>query len=296
MTLDAPPSGSHPANAPAYRRDRYQSGDFGRILRTEVLKLRSVRSTWWSIFATALLMLAISGLSSYANVARWNHMTTVEQLTFDATRTSLFGTFLATISLGVLGVLLITAEYTTGEIHATFQAVPRRTLVLSAKALVLTVVSWLVGTISAFASFFLGQGVLSTLPGRFGGRYGDPSVSITAPHVLRAVFGAGLFLMVLTLFAYWLGAMLRSTAAGIAVYVAILLVLPLVTNALPSDWQQHVQKYLPMQAGFQLWSVQPISDVAPGSVLGPWAGFAVLCGYAAAAAVPALILAQRRDA
>ena len=108
-------------------------------------------------------------------------------------------------------------------------------------------------------------------------------------RVARAVFGAALYLTVVGLFGLGLGAILRNTAGGIASFAAIMFVLPPLMNVLPNSWNHAASPYLPLAAG------EAILSITPGNNLSPWAGFALFCGYAAAALAVAAVLLVRRD-
>ena len=253
-----------------------------RVIKSEWTKLRSVRSTLWSLLAAFLIVVGLGILICAARASHIDRESLRDRLTFDATGTSLAGAFLAQLAIGTLGVLLMTGEYSTGMVRATFGAVPRRLPVLWAKALVFAVVAFVTMQIAAFIAFFGGQAAFSS-------KHLD--VSISDPGVLRAVIGAGLYLMLVGSFGLALGALIRSTAGGIATLFGLLLVLPIIVNFLPSDWSDKINKYLPGSAGQALMSV-----VRDHNSLSPWVGFAVFCGYVAVALAAAGFLLVRRDA
>jgi ABC-2 type transport system permease protein len=253
-----------------------------RVIKSEWTKLRSLRSTRWSLLAAFLIVV---GLGILICIARANHIESEsrhDQLTFDPTGTSLVGSFLAQLAIGTLGVLLMTGEYSTGMVRATFGAVPRRLPVLWAKAIVYAVVSFVVMLVAAFLAFFGGQAAFSS-------KHLDASIS--DPGVLRAVVGAALYLMLVGTFGLAIGALIRSTAGGIATLFGILLVLVIIVQFLPGDWSTNVNKYLPGTAGQAIMAVVPDSDS-----LAPWTGFGVFCGYVAVTLVVAAVLLKRRDA
>ena len=190
--------------------------------------------------------------------------------------------FLAQLAIGVLGVLVISSEYTTGMIRTTFAAVPRRPLVLFAKAVTFTVVAFVVATIACFVAFFIGQSILSA-------KHAD--VSITDPGVLRAVVGAGTYLTLVGLLGIGLGTLLRRTAGAIATLFGLVLVLPALTEALPSPWDTDVGKLLPINAGRALFAVRPSTDL-----LSPGQGFLVLVATVGVVLALATVAIVRRDA
>jgi hypothetical protein len=255
-------------------------------LRSEWTKLRSVRSTMWSLVATAVLTLAICALATGTEASRWAHASRGVRQAFDPTSLSLAGFLFGQLAIGVLGVLVVSAEYNTGTIRATFAAVPNRWLVLAAKALVFTAVAFVIGEILAFASFFLGQAILTG---------GAPHAVLSQPDVLRAVVGGGLFLTVLGLIALGLGAIIRHTAGAITAFVGLFFVLPLIVETLPGPIKDAVGKYLPDNIGATMTTVKQgfRTDVPTFS---PWVSFDLLCVYAAVALVIGGVLLVRRDA
>jgi ABC-2 type transport system permease protein len=252
-----------------------------RVFKSEWTKLRSVRSTYWSMFATLLFIIGIGILVCVIFNARWPHLSVHERANFRPLRANLAGVNFAQLAIGVLGVLVITAEYSTGMIRATFSAVPKRLPVLWAKTVVFAAVAFLLTLPAIFIVFFAGQAILS-------GQH--INITISHPGVLRALIGAALYLMVMGVFGLGLGAILRSTAGGISALAAIVFVLPPIISLFPTSFANSVDPYLPSNAGGAVWTITPGSNT-----LAPWAGFAVFCGYAVASILLAAILMVRRD-
>lgn len=251
---------------------------FAGVARSEWTKLRSVRSSRWCLFLTALFVIAIGILVCLVSESRYPEL----HRAFHPLDSSLRGVNLAQFAVGVLGVLTITAEYSTGMIRSSFCAVPKRLPVLWAKALVFAVVTFLISLPSIFIAFLVGQSILSQK---------HIQVSISHPGVLRALIGAALFLAVMGLLGLGLGAIVRSTAGGISALVAIVFVIPPILElALPASWYNTISGYLPLSAGGALWTIDPASHM-----LSPWAGFAVFCAYAAVSLAIAAALLRRRD-
>jgi ABC-2 type transport system permease protein len=252
---------------------------FPNVLRSEFCKLRSVRSTFW-----ALLMAVVSNVALAALGALFlpGALSAQEKATVDVTRLSLAGLHLSQVALGALGVLVITSEYGTGMIRATLSAVPRRRLVLAAKAIVFAGTALAVGISSSFAAWFVFQAFLS-----------DDSLrsAVGDPGVARAVTGGGLYLAVLGLLGLGLGAIIRAGAGAIAALFGLLFVPPLLLQLLPQSWQTTVGPYTPMEAGSQIFIVRP-HEVS----LAPWTGFGLFCLYAAVALGIGLWLINHRDA
>jgi ABC-2 type transport system permease protein len=259
---------------------------FVGALRSEWTKLCSVRSTIWSLIATAVLTLAICVLATGTETGRWAHANAGNRLAFDPTSLSLAGFLFGQLSIGVLGVLMVSAEYSTGTIRATFGAIPNRILVLAAKVTVFSAVAFVLGEILSFASFYIGQAILSG---------STPTAVLSQPGVLRAVIGGGLFLTVLGLFALGLGSIIRHSAGAITVFVGLFFVVPLIVETLPAGIKDAVGKYLPDNIGATMTTVKQgfRTDVPTFS---PWVSFGLLCAYAAVALVIGGILLARRDA
>ncbi|HEX3873580.1 MAG TPA: ABC transporter permease subunit [Solirubrobacteraceae bacterium] len=261
---------------------------FGNVVRSEFTKLRSVRSTYWTLFVAVFLTIGLGALSAVVVPA---HLERHDRATFDPTGLSLSGVNLAQIAIGVLGVLVITSEYGTGMIRATLSAVPQRRLVLAAKGVVFAGVALVVGLVSSFIAYFVGQAILSGQhPASFAGRQLQSSLS--DPGVFRAVAGAGLYLAALGLLGLGLGAIIRVSAGAISALFGVLFVLPIFSAAaLPQSWRDTIDPYFPLSAGSEIFNVHP----DPGD-LAPWAGFGVFCLYAAVALAIACVVISRRDA
>lgn len=252
------------------------------VMRSEATKLRSVRSTLWSLFATFAITVGFGLLFCLAYISRYDRLGLRERLTFDPTAQSLRGLFLAQIAIGVLGVLIISSEYATGLIRTTLTTVPQRRVVIAAKAIVFGAVALAVTMISVFVAFFVGQAVLNSK---------HLGVSLGDPHVLRAVLGAGVYLTIIGLLGLAIATILRRTAGAISTLFALVLVLPLLTRALPTPWNDNIGKFLPSGLGAALYSVRP--DTA---VLSPATALIVALAWLIAAYIIATILIARRDA
>jgi ABC-2 type transport system permease protein len=252
---------------------------FAGILRSEFCKLRSVRSTCWTLLAAVVFNVGLAALLAILLPSR---LSAHDKATIDSIRLSLGGLHLSQIAIGVLGVLVITSEYGTGMIRASLSAVPQRRLMLAAKAIVFAATALVVGIAASFAAYFAFQASLS----------GDGLRSeIGDPGVLRALTGAGLYLAVLGLFGLGLGAIIRSSAGAIAALFGALFVPQLIMTLLPQSWQTTIGPYLPMQAGTSIYTVQHDSVS-----LGTWSGFGVFCLYAAVALTTGFVLINHRDA
>jgi hypothetical protein len=258
------------------------SSVFGATLRSEWTKFRSVRSTVWTLLAAAVATVGLGAALCAAYVSRYDQLTLGERARFDPMSFNLRGLFLAQLAIGVLGVLVISSEYTTGMIRTSFAAVPQRRTVISAKSFVFLVVAFVVGVVACFGAFVAGQSILASK---------HLNVGLSDPGVLRAIAGGGVYLALIGLLGLAFGTLLRRTAGAIAALFGLVLVLPPLASVLPSPWGSDIPKYLPSDAGQSMLGIHYHADL-----LSPGAGFAVLVGYAVAAFGLSLLVVARRDA
>jgi ABC-2 type transport system permease protein len=244
----------------------------GRVItaatRSEWTKLRTVRSTVWALFFAALSTLGFGVLLTALEVSRWSHRSLSEVTGFDPLLYSFAGLNVAQLAIGVLGVLVMTSEYTTGCIRLTFAATPQRRLLLIAKAVTFSSVVAVVSLVSCIAVFFICQALLAPK---------GAGVSITDPGVFRAVIGGAVHMVLIGAIAVGLGAALRRTAGAIALLFVILLIVPGLVAPLPSLWNNDITRYLPNSAGAAMSAV-----VRFPNLLSPLEGFLLLAAYAAA--------------
>jgi ABC-2 type transport system permease protein len=253
------------------------------VLRSEWTKLWTLRSTRWSLLAAVVAMAGLGILVAAVQMSRWTHLAPDERLRYDSIDTSVGGYHLAQLAVGVLGVLVISGEYSTGMIRSSFMAVPRRLPVLWAKLAVFCSVTFVLMLISTFVSFFAVQAIV---------HQHHQQHALSDPHALRTVIGTALFLTVLGALAVGIGALVRNTAGGIALFVFVLFVLPGVTAILPASTADAISPYLPLNAGTTVAS----STFDNPHHLATWAGFALFCAYAFVAIAAAAIGLVRRDA
>lgn len=252
-----------------------------RVFNSEWTKLYSLRSTRYSLLATAVLTIGFGIIACVANVSRWSTMSPAQKASFDPLSTSLLGVRFGVLAIGVLGVLLITGEYTTGMIRSTMTAVPKRLPVLWGKTGVYALVALVLTVPSAVIAFFAGQAILS-----------GQHIQIAFSHagVPGAILGAAAYLTLSGLFAMGLGALVRNTAAGIAAFAAIMFVIPPLVEILPSSIANSIVPYLPSDAGEAMMKIGHQANS-----LSPAAGLAVLAGYVAVVIAAAAVLMVRRD-
>lgn len=259
--------------------------DLAGVLHSEWIKWRSLRSTWFSLLAAVLI---IDGLGTLFSALHAHRMESgvgpgTKIFGFDATQVSLRGMFLAQLAIGVLGVLVITGEYSTGMIRSTLAAVPRRQPVLLAKAVVFAVPVFVVSLAAALIGFLLGQQAQAST---------HAQATLSTPGAERAIIGAAVYLTLIGLLGVGLGFLIRNTAGAIATLFGIVLVAPLLAQALPSPYSTDVAKYLPLMAGQRIiQTVHPDPDL-----LAPWTGIGVLALYALAALIAGAVMLDRHDA
>lgn len=253
-----------------------------RVIVSEWVKLRSLRSTLWTLGGAAVALIVLGVLIAYVRTTSSVPVGGPGGGSDDPTATALAGVTFGQLAIGVLGVLVVTGEYSTGMIRATLTAVPKRLPVLWAKAIVFSGVTFVVSLVSVLIAFFGAQAILAG---------SDLQTTFGADGVARALVGAALYLTVVGLLGIGLGGVLRSTAGAIAALFAILLVVPVVFGLLPASWNDTIGPYLPNNAG------QAVMTVAgDGSLLSPWAGLAVFVGYAVLALGASALKLVRQDA
>ena len=240
--------------------------NFGRLVASEWTKLRTVRSTIWSFAALIVVALGLTVLITSLTEANWSQAkpAQTDSIVVDPVGT-IFGAalYLGQLAICVLGAMVATNEYSTGMIRSTLLASPHRVRTLLAKAIAFVIPTVIIGEIVGFATFEIGSAILKP----------HAPVSLSDPHVMRAVVGVGLYLGMLGLFALAIGQIFRHTAGAITGTIALVLVLVPISGLLPGSFGKHVAAYLPTNAGQQLLDPVPTSD--PGPLLSAWEGFAV---------------------
>ena len=271
------PSPVVPAPAPATTAGRVTQA---RVVRAEWTKLRALRSTRWCALIAAALIIGVGALVAGSGTA---YHVSAGNSAAAGVSAALLGVLIAQLVLGVVAVLAFSGEYGTGMIRATLAVVPARLPVLWAKLIVLAGLVLPVALLCALADFFAAAAIESSR--------GGSAISLTDPGVLRTVVGSALYLTVVVVIGLALGALLRKTAAGLSVFAAVFFVVPIVVGALPHKITGFAP-YLPSNAGGALWG----NPLTTGHALSPWAGFAVLCGYAVVLTAAAAWRLRRRDA
>jgi ABC-2 type transport system permease protein len=284
MTSAAPPAPPAQAAQPALRSPGYLVG-FGHLMVAEWTKIRSVRSTLWTLSLFVVVTLGLTALFTWLTVhALKQGRATGRTASIVADPTSFIlgtGLGLGQLAICVLGVLVMTSEYSTGTIRASLLAVPKRLPMLAAKAAVFSLLVLIVGEIVAFGSFFIGSALARSLV----------KVSLGDPNVTRAVVGAGLYLTVLGLFALAIGNLIRHTAGAITAVIGLVLVIGPLLALLPYSWGAHIHEYFPTVAGVLITADHQQAD----QLLSPWQGFGVFCLWTALLLAAGAYLLKRRD-
>lgn len=269
-------------SAPAPVTRVHARPSFAGTVRAETVKLLSLRSTWWTVAATVVVM-TLLGLAQSASL---------EYIAEDAPGLPLHGAeFVAggyqfgMVTVAVLGALLVTGEYSTGMIRSTFQAVPDRLPVLAAKAVALVVMTVAVTALALTGSFLVSAPHLAA----------HDLVPALDDSTTWQVFGGVAFLFVTAaLLALGMGALLRSTAGTITGVLGLLLLLPVALQFVTVGWVQDVMGYLPLPAAVSFLGVT--GTFGSNDALSPWQGVAVLGAYAAAALVAGSVRVRLSDA
>jgi ABC-type transport system involved in multi-copper enzyme maturation permease subunit len=258
---------------------------FRGTLNSEFTKIRSVRSTYWTLLVLLAVSIGIGAAITGGTAANWSHMGPSDRASFDPTQASVAGLFyLGQLVIVVLGAMTLTAEYSTGMIRTSLTAMPRRVVMYSSKVVVFAIVALVVTFIAAFVSFYLGQALLAST---------HDTATLSQPNVLRAIAGSALYVALCGLFAFAIGAILRHTAGAITTVIGILFVVPILAHLLPRTWYQDIERWLPDAAGRALSvTVGP----QPDHLFSPWGEFTVFAVYTVALLVVGAVIFRNRDA
>lgn len=254
-----------------------------RVAFSEWTKLITIRSTLWSLGVGIVLTILFPALFALVTASHWAHMSAHDRAGRHPLDIALAGVNIAQLAIAVLGVLVITGEYSTGMIRSTLIAVPKRLPVLWAKVAVYAAVSLVLMVPAVILAFFASQEILAG--------HHILQISFGAPGVARAVIGGAVYVMLVGIFALGVGAILRNTAGGIATFVGIFFVIPPLMNVLPTSWNNAISQYLPSDAGRQLFALKHAAHT-----LTPTAGGLLMVAYCAAVVAVAAVLLVRRDA
>ncbi|MFH9724231.1 ABC transporter permease [Streptomyces sp. NPDC017254] len=253
------------------------------VLQSEWTKIRTVSSTVWTLASAFLVTVAMGAALSALVNSTFSDLNEAEQITFDPTLISFSGMVLGQLAMVVFGVLVVGTEYSSGMIRTSLAAVPQRATFLFSKIAVAGGLALLVGLATSFVSFFLGQALL-----------GGHSASIGDDNVLRAVFGAGLYMGLIALFSMGVAAMLRSSMLSLGILVPFLLLVSNILSAVPKA--KEVARYFPDQAGAKIMQVVPDAMNSEEAPYGPWGGLGIMVLWVAVALLGGYLVLKKRDA
>lgn len=275
---------------------------FFRVLRAEWVKFRTLRSTYVILAIAVMILIGLWSLIAFGfseaigeNDPNGDFGDIVDPLVV-----SIRAVGFAQLAIGVLGVTLVTNEYSTGMIRATLAAVPTRLPVLIAKALLLVLVTMAVMVPSVFVAFFIGEAILTG---------SAVTHSLSDPALVRALVGAGLYLSLVGLLGMVFGWLLRSAAGAIFALVGLVLLLPVILPLIPLDWVSDVVDFLPTMAGEAIYQVEVNPLMQAGMQMmadegmdfisnrfDPWTGFGIFAAYIAGGLALSAWVLNRRDA
>jgi ABC-2 type transport system permease protein len=255
-----------------------------KAIHAEWTKLRTVPSTAWLLLAVVALTVGVSALASAIVKCPGSCST-------DTTKLSLTGILLGQAAAAGLGVLVVSAEYSSGMIRVSLAATPRRTVLLAAKAVVVTAVVLAAGTIAVLGSVYAGK---MLQPGNgFTAAHHITALSLAHGPTFRAAAGSVLYLVLIGLFSMGVAAAVREPAVAAATVLGIIYVIPIIADvSLSAIWQHRLERWTPMNAGL---AIQATKDLAKLPI-GPWPGLGVLGLWSAAALAAGWLVLRLRDA
>ncbi|SES07017.1 ABC-2 family transporter protein [Lentzea xinjiangensis] len=254
---------------------------FGHALHAEWVKLRSLRSTWYTLACLFAVGLGITVLATGRAGERYASASAAERLAWDPTELSLTTYLVAQLIIGVLGTLVVTSEYATGLVRTSLAVTPRRHRLLAAKVVVAAAVAVVAGQALMFATFLIGQTLLAAQDVPYA-RLGDPGV-------ISAVMGGGLYLAAIALLAIGLGTILRATAGALTTLVGIVFLVPGFAGLLPA-WLEGLLDFWPTMGAAAVFKTVPSPDFPH-----PWLNLGGMCLGVAAVLAAAFVVFQRRD-
>ncbi|MDT9699340.1 ABC transporter permease [Streptomyces sp. P17] len=252
-----------------------------QVIRSEWTKIRSVASTVWTLSLAVVVTIALGMLISLLSKNEFDNMNREDQLSFDPTFISFAGMSLGQLAMIVFGVLVVSNEYSTGMIRTSLAAVPQRGSFLFSKITVATGLALLVGLVTSFVTFFLGQAML-----------GEHKASIGDDGVLRAVIGGGLYMALIAMFSMGVAAMLRSPMLSLGILMPFFFLVSNILGNVPAT--KKIGRYLPDQAGSKI--MQVVTPVDNDTPYGPWGGLGIMVLWVIAALVGGFVLLKKRDA
>ncbi|GAA2913618.1 ABC transporter permease subunit [Streptomyces thioluteus] len=251
-----------------------------QVLHSEWTKIKSVRSTVWTLGIGFLVTVALGALISALVNSKYGDLTTAERLTFDPTYVSFAGMGLGQLALIVFGVLVVSNEYSTGMIRTSLAAVPQRGVFLFSKIAIAAALALVVGMATSFLTFFVGQAMLDGHRASFG----DPGVA-------RAVVGGGLYMALIAVFSMGVATMLRGPMLSLGILMPFFFLISSILATVSAT--EKIAEYLPDKAGQKVMQVVLADDKAP---YGPWGGFGIMVLWVVAALAGGYLVLKKRDA
>ncbi|WP_328719386.1 ABC transporter permease [Streptomyces sp. NBC_00247] len=253
------------------------------VLTSEWTKIRTVSSTTWTLISAFVVTVAMGAALSALFRSRFDDLDATERATFDPTFVSFSGMILGQLAMVVFGVLVVGTEYSSGMIRTSLAAVPRRGTLLFSKIAVAGALALVVGLITSFIAFLLGQALL-----------GDHGTDLGADNVLRAVVGGGLYMGLIAVFSMGVAAMLRSSMLSLGILMPFFFLVSQILSSVPGA--KTVARYFPDQAGSKIMQVVPDAMGSDKAPYGPWAGLGIMLIWVVAALVGGYLVLRKRDA
>ncbi|HUD36503.1 MAG TPA: ABC transporter permease [Streptosporangiaceae bacterium] len=253
-------------------------------VHAEWTKLRTSPGNVWLALAAVVLTIAVSTLASEV-------VKCPATCGADTTKLSLTGILLGQAAMAGLAIGMISPEYSTGMIKVTLAAMPRRSVMLTAKAIVVSAVVAAIGIVSVLGSLLAGR-LIQPHHG-FTAAHGFAALSLAHGPTLRAAAGSVLYLLLVALLSLGLAVALREPAVAATVVLGLMYVLPLLALvSLSRVWQHRIERWTPMEAGLSIQATRNLAKLA----IAPWPGLGVLAAWTAAALIIGYLLLRLRDA
>ncbi|MEU9673043.1 ABC transporter permease subunit [Streptomyces parvus] len=253
------------------------------VLTSEWTKIRSVSSTTWTLISAFAVTVGLGAAAGALLNATFDDLSGTERATFDPTLVSFSGMPFGQLAMIVFGVLVVSTEYSSGMIRTSLAAVPQRGTFLLSKITVAGALALLAGLLTSFISFFLTQALL-----------GDQGIGLGEENVLRAVFGAGIYMGLIAIFSMGAAAIMRSSVLSICVLVTLFLLISNILTLVP--YAKDVIKYFPDRAGMRIMQVVPEAMGSDPTPYGPWAGLGIMVLWVLAAVLGGFLVLKNRDA
>ncbi|MGW7077682.1 ABC transporter permease [Streptomyces sp. BA2] len=252
-----------------------------QVLKSEWTKIRSVSSTVWTLGLAVVVTVGLGLLISILAKNDYDSLNAQDRRVFDPTFTSFAGMSLGQLAMIVFGVLVVSNEYSTGMIRTSLSAVPQRATFMASKVAIATLLCLVVGLVTSFIAFFVGQAML-----------GEHKALIGDPGVLRAVIGGGLYMTLIAMFSMGVATMLRSPMLSLGILMPFFFLISSILGNVSAT--KKIGRFLPDQAGSKIMQVKtPLDDDTP---YGPWGGLGIMVVWVVVALIGGYVLLKKRDA